>query len=93
MGQMKPIPVVNVMVPKRIHVIPVQEVEKLDVPPVVEEARKDVQAVEDPQKKDVGVAQEAVENHPEETAEQYIPNVVLVAEEEGIHVVLAVMDM
>ena len=89
---MKPILVVNVMVPKRIPAILVPEVEKLDVLLVVEAVKKDVLAVEDLQKKDVGVALEVVENHPKETVEQFIPNVVLVVVEAGIHVVRAVMD-
>ena len=90
---MKPIHVVNVMAPKRIPAILVLEVEKLDVHHVVDEEKKDVLAVEDLQKKDVGVALEVVENHPKEMVGQFIPNVVLVVVEAGIHVVRAVMDM
>ena len=90
---MKHLRVVNVMAPKRISVTPVQEVENLDVLLVLGEVKKDVLLVVDLQKKDVGVAPVAAKNHLIEMVEQFTPNVVLVAEEVGIHVVLAAMDM
>ena len=93
MGQMKPILVVNVMVPKRIPAILVLEVEKLDVLLVVDAVKKDVLAVEDLQKKDVGVALEVVENPHTEMVGQYIHLVVLVGEEAETHVVPAEMVM